>query len=72
MPPPRVRLAEPGPLGLRSRPRRDTAASGDTATDPPALEQVVGAPIPTAADPAPDFAQASTRWRNSLGAAIER
>jgi hypothetical protein len=77
-PPPCVQLNTPSPLGLR-RPRPGSAGDGVgafAAAGPSAnaggVEAVIGAPIPTVAEPGPEFLQANSGWRNSLGSAIER
>lgn len=74
--PPRVRLVTPSPLesdGARRPPPRNTRTAAEL---PPSyargVEEVVGPPIPTIAEPAPEFVQANTGWRNALTPAVER
>ena len=70
-PPPRVRLAEPTPIGRRNerKPSREPSTLA-SALSPPAvprgIEDVVGPPIPTVAEPGAAFIQANSGWRTSL------
>jgi hypothetical protein len=78
--PPRVRLSdptsEPAPVGVddaRRLPRDPVELAADL---PPSyargVAEVVGPPIPTAADPPPDAARTRPGWPTALGPAVER
>jgi hypothetical protein len=77
-PPPGIRLGDPSPLGIDGARRtpRDREPSALAADLPPAyvrgVEEVVGPPIPTVADPYPLSVNANSGWRNSLSAGVER
>ena len=74
--PPRVRLVTPSPLetdGARRPAPQNTRTAADLLPSyARGVEQVVGPPIPTIAEPAPEFVQAHTGWRNALTPAVER
>lgn len=76
-PPPRVRLSAPTPLGSDGA-RRSGGDPADLAADliPPAyargVEEVVGPPIPTIAEPVPRFVESRSGWRGSMAAGLER
>jgi hypothetical protein len=75
-PPPRVRLSNPAPIGTDGarRNRRDPAILA--ADLPPSyargVEEVVGPPLPTVAEPSPADLVGRSGWRNAFGPAIER
>jgi hypothetical protein len=76
-PPPRVRLDPPAPLGLDGSTRvvRDPARVAVDDLRPSyarEVEEVIGPPLPTAADPTPADLTGRSGWRNSFGPGIER
>jgi hypothetical protein len=74
--PPRVKLGEPtaSAADAARKPLQAQITLGDDL--PPAyargVEEVVGPPIPTIAEPHPETVQARSGWRNSFAASIER
>ena len=77
IPPPRVRLSAPSPLGLRHRANPDAERSALVALELPlreirGVEEVVGPQIPTVSEPAPSFVQANTGWKTRFAPAVER
>jgi hypothetical protein len=77
IPPPRVRLSEPSPLGLRQDAKPDGPPPGFVDADlpprrPRGVEEVIGPQIPTVSEPAPNFAQANSGWKTRFAPAVER
>jgi hypothetical protein len=77
IPPPRVRLSEPSPLGLLQNAKPDGPPPGFVEADLPArrtrgVEEVIGPQIPTISEPAPNFVQASSGWKTRFAPAVER
>jgi len=76
-PAPRVRLSAPTPLGIDGA-RRSSGDPAALSADliPPAyargVEEVVGPPIPTIAEPVPRFVESRSGWRGSMAAGLER
>ncbi len=78
-PPPRIHLSEPTPLGLNGNTKRPSRRDpADLSPDllPPSyargIEEVVGPPIPTIAEPGPQYTDTRTGWRGAMDAGIER
>jgi hypothetical protein len=74
-PPRRIQLGEPTAIPADSAMKTSTdslSVADRTRIYAQGAEQVIGAPIPSAADPIPKYAQASSGLRNSLEAGIER
>lgn len=69
-PPPRARLAEPEPIGVEGARRQPADPDALAADLPPSeargVDEVVGPPIPTVADPLPRVVRARSGWRSSL------
>jgi hypothetical protein len=79
IPPPRVRLSEPAPLGLRQDAKPDDPPPGFVEADLPprrprggGVEEVIGPQIPTISEPAPTFVQANSGWKTRFAPAVER